>query len=69
MGAGQRSLRHGWRRSSFCGNELECVEVSVKDSQVLARDSKDPHGAVLVFPAATWKDFLQALGAGRLDGS
>lgn len=63
MGAGQGSL---WHRSSFCGNELECVEVSIKRTHVLARDSKDPLGPVLVFPAAAWRDFLTALTAGAL---
>jgi hypothetical protein len=64
--AGQRSL---WRRSSFCGNELECVEVSIKNNHVLTRDSKDPQGSVLVFPTAAWSDFLRALSGGKLDGS
>jgi hypothetical protein len=58
-----------WRKSSFSGNEYECVEVVLGQGQVLARDSKDRTGPVLAFPAVAWSEFLTALVDGELDGS
>lgn len=61
--------RDAWHKSSFSGNEYECVEVALRQGQVLARDSKDRTGPVLAFPAAAWSEFLTALTAGELDAS
>ncbi|MFJ9609777.1 DUF397 domain-containing protein [Kitasatospora sp. NPDC101176] len=33
---------------------------------VPVRDSKDPHGPVLTFPAASWRAFVAAVRAGHL---
>ncbi|WP_306458911.1 MULTISPECIES: DUF397 domain-containing protein [unclassified Streptomyces] len=33
---------------------------------VPVRDSKDPHGPVLVFPASSWDAFIDAVRTGRL---
>ncbi|MGW3230460.1 DUF397 domain-containing protein [Kitasatospora sp. NPDC001095] len=32
---------------------------------VPVRDSKDPHGPALVFPAASWDSFIVAIQAGE----
>ncbi|MFJ2562228.1 DUF397 domain-containing protein [Streptomyces sp. NPDC088770] len=54
-----------WRRSSYSNaNGGECVEVAEDFPGVVpVRDSKDPHGAVLVVPAAAWDAFLGSLKA------
>lgn len=57
-----------WRKSSFSGNEYECVEVALGPTQVRARDSKDPTGFQLVFSAQAWQDFIAAVVGGQLQG-
>lgn len=48
-----------WRKSSFSGSEGgECVEVAACPEAVHVRDSKDPEGPVLTFPAAAWSAFV-----------
>lgn len=48
-----------WRKSTHSnGNGGSCVEIAVVGGSHLARDSKNPDGAVLVFDRATWKRFL-----------
>lgn len=52
-----------WRKSSYSGNNGgECVEVAdgIPDA-VPVRDSKDPQGPVLVFPAAAWTAFIRGV--------
>ncbi|MFE9422912.1 DUF397 domain-containing protein [Kitasatospora sp. NPDC006697] len=58
-----------WRKSSYSGNDAsECVEIA--DSQfphlTPVRDSKDPSGPALVFPAASFTAFLADLKRGTL---
>lgn len=60
-------LRDAWRKSSFCGNETECVEVAVGGERVRARDSKDRAGAMLVFSRSAWTEFITALTCGELE--
>ncbi|QUH00693.1 DUF397 domain-containing protein [Saccharopolyspora erythraea] len=50
-----------WRKSSYSDNGADCVEVAFAESRVAARDSKDPHGPVLVFDRDRWSAFLAAL--------
>ncbi|GAB7180564.1 DUF397 domain-containing protein [Kitasatospora sp. Ki12] len=60
-----------WRKSSYSGdNAGECIEVALGSlpGAVPVRDSKDPHGPVLLFPASAWDSFLHALRAGELPG-
>jgi hypothetical protein len=46
-----------WRRSSRSGGD--CVEVaSIQGVLAMVRDSKDPSGPVLAFPASSWTSFL-----------
>ncbi|MEU0049058.1 DUF397 domain-containing protein [Streptomyces sp. NPDC006309] len=56
-----------WRKSSYSNQDGgACLEVSDDfDTVVPVRDSKVPHGPVLVFPAGGWSTFVAAV---RSDG-
>ncbi|WP_405592565.1 DUF397 domain-containing protein [Streptomyces sp. NBC_01190] len=57
-----------WFRSSYSNNSGgECVEgARLADGTVAVRDSKDPEGPALRFPAAAWSAFTLAFRAGTL---
>jgi hypothetical protein len=56
-----------WAKSSYSGNNGECVEVAVlADGSRALRDSKDPHGPALVFPADAFGAFVGAAISGGL---
>ena len=49
-----------WRKSSRSGdNAGACVEVGTAGAAVAVRDSKDPDGPLLAFPAGTWTEFAE----------
>ncbi|MBD0736575.1 DUF397 domain-containing protein [Streptomyces sp. CBMA29] len=55
-----------WTKSSYSGNNGNCVEVAaLPDGARATRDSKDPHGPALLFPAPEWTAFLAAVIAGE----
>jgi hypothetical protein len=56
-----------WRKSSYSGaSNGDCVEVGVNlPGLTPVRDSKDPQGPALVFPAHAWTAFLADLKSGR----
>lgn len=47
-----------WRKSSYTGDQGNCVEVAWPNQEVAVRDSKQPAGPTLAFPASTWHAFL-----------
>ncbi|GHJ11576.1 hypothetical protein TPA0907_59430 [Micromonospora humidisoli] len=50
-----------WRRSRRSGSNDQCVEVATNLIGVVGvRDSKDPAGPVLTFPAYSWRIFVAA---------
>ncbi|MFD8757004.1 DUF397 domain-containing protein [Kitasatospora sp. NPDC059577] len=54
-----------WQKSSYSAQANDCVEVRQSVlSGTAVRDSKDPHGPALLFPANAWSSFL----AGVKDG-
>ncbi|MEU0088731.1 DUF397 domain-containing protein [Streptomyces sp. NPDC006274] len=57
-----------WRKSSYSNQDGgACVEVSDDfAAAVPVRDSKVPHGPVLVFPAVGWASFVSAVRNGQL---
>ncbi|MFJ9691527.1 DUF397 domain-containing protein [Kitasatospora sp. NPDC101183] len=55
-----------WRKSTFSGQGGDCIEVADGYAGVLpVRDSKDPEGPALVFPAGSWQSFVAAVQAGE----
>jgi hypothetical protein len=57
-----------WRKSSYSDGGGECVETAVlPDRRVAVRDSKQPGGAIQLYTAAEWSDFVQGAKAGEFD--
>ncbi|MER7580881.1 DUF397 domain-containing protein [Kitasatospora sp. NPDC097691] len=57
-----------WFKSSYSSNGGDCVEVAgnlVASDTVPVRDSKDPAGPALVFPAESWHSFVSAVRTGE----
>ncbi|GAA3670943.1 DUF397 domain-containing protein [Streptomyces iranensis] len=54
-----------WRKSSYSnGDGGECVEVADNlPGLVPVRDSKNPDGPAILFPAGSWATFIAALKA------
>ncbi len=57
--------RAQWRKSSYSGNNGNCVEVATDLPDLVAvRDSKDSDGSRLLISAAAWQAFVRSLKAG-----
>ncbi|MFF7989761.1 DUF397 domain-containing protein [Kitasatospora xanthocidica] len=55
-----------WHKSSYSAQQGQCVEVALGGlGQVPVRDSKDPHGPALAFPADAWQSFVTAVRSGE----
>ncbi|MFE6500940.1 DUF397 domain-containing protein [Kitasatospora sp. NPDC057738] len=55
-----------WFKSSYSGNGGQCVEVAPGFPGLApVRDSKDPDGSALVFPAEAWMSFVTAVRSGE----
>ncbi len=53
--------RAEWRKSSYSGQDGNCVEVARNlPGLVAVRDSKEPDGAKLVISQAAWRVFIRA---------
>ncbi|MET9534229.1 DUF397 domain-containing protein [Streptomyces sp. NPDC006649] len=56
-----------WRKSSYSGgSQGECLEVADGYADIPVRDSKNPHGPTLVFPAYEWACFIDGVKGGQL---
>ena len=58
---GQCAEVAAWRKSTASANNGACAEVSQDGTILLVRDSQDPDGPVLAFPAGAWTGFLARL--------
>jgi hypothetical protein len=58
-----------WRKSSYSGSGGgNCVEVAQLPTPAVAvRDSKNPDGPRLVFPASEWQAFVAGVKVGEFD--
>jgi|HubBroStandDraft_6_1064221.scaffolds.fasta_scaffold141133_3 hypothetical protein len=54
-----------WRKSSYSGQGANCVEVAQLRDATAVRDSKNPDGPVLTFPADAWGAFVAGVKSGR----
>lgn len=58
-----------WFKSSYSDNGGACVEVAANlaatHGVVPVRDSKNPHGPALVFPAEAFSSFVAAVAQGE----
>ncbi|MBC9727561.1 DUF397 domain-containing protein [Streptomyces sp. TRM68367] len=53
-----------WTKSSYSGGNGACVEVKSPSVAALdVRDSKDPEGPTLAFPAEAWNAFVASVRA------
>jgi hypothetical protein len=52
-----------WRKSTRSGNGGACVEIAGTGPAVAVRDSKNPSGPHLDFPAPEWQRFVTTLQA------
>ncbi|MEU7642390.1 DUF397 domain-containing protein [Streptomyces sp. NPDC039016] len=60
------SNAHWYKSSHSDHNGGSCLEVSNSlPGLIPVRDSKDPHGPALVFPAGGWSAFVDAVKDGR----
>ncbi|MBH5337544.1 DUF397 domain-containing protein [Streptomyces pactum] len=71
MSAAPDLAKDVWRKSTYSGgNGGQCVEVARNlasaSGLVPVRDSKDPEGPMLVFPAASWQAFIDWAKAQRV---
>ena len=50
-----------WRKALRSIGNGECVEVGSANEQVAVRDSKDPDGIWLAYPAHSWRAFVSKI--------
>jgi Domain of unknown function (DUF397) len=56
-----------WFKSTYSGSGGQCVEVSYSlPGTIPVRDSKDPEGPALAFPADAWLSFVSAVRSGEI---
>lgn len=48
-----------WIKSSYSANNGDCVELAMLPGRLAARDSKNPAGPVLSFPATSFSYLLR----------
>ena len=57
-----------WRKSQRSNSQGACVELARLDSTTVAmRNSRDPKGTALIYPAASVRAMVGALRAGAFD--
>jgi hypothetical protein len=56
-------MKGKWRKSSYSGDQGNCLEAADHDSRVLIRDTKDRTGPTLRFTPDTWRRFAKQVKA------
>ncbi|MFJ6139533.1 DUF397 domain-containing protein [Kitasatospora sp. NPDC092286] len=57
-----------WKKSSYSGSGGQCIETADNYPGIMpVRDSKDPSGPALLFPASSWQSFITAVRTGEFD--
>lgn len=56
-----------WRKAMRSVNAGACAEVASAAGVVVVRDSQDPLGLLIQYPAGSWRTFLSGARAGRFD--
>jgi Domain of unknown function (DUF397) len=63
-----RSTVHWTKSSASGGTGGACVETtSIKEDEILVRNSRDPEGPILAFTKAEWVAFIIGAKAGEFD--
>lgn len=66
----QDSTPVAWRKSTYSNGQGDCVEIGTGNLDIVpVRDSKDPEGPTLAFPAAAFASFVAAIKAGQFTTS
>lgn len=60
-------IRVSFRKSSRSGDNGACVEVGDLGTTRAVRDSKNPTGPTLMFPATAWAAFTAGVRTGEFD--
>jgi Domain of unknown function (DUF397) len=60
------AFRLAWRKTSFCASG-ECIEVAQRDDLIILRDSTQPDGRMLRYPAEQWRSFICTVKASEFD--
>ncbi|MBP5867643.1 DUF397 domain-containing protein [Streptomyces sp. LBUM 1485] len=56
-----------WVKSSYSGDNSNCVEVAALQRGHAVRDSKNPNGPMLAFTAEEWGAFISGAKSGEFD--
>jgi len=52
-----------WRKSRRSANNGACVEVAPTNGRIAVRDSMNPIGGRLLYPALSWRNFTRSIKA------
>jgi hypothetical protein len=63
---GHDHSRPAWRKSTYSGQNGNCIEVADHGRAIAIRDSKNPHAQHLAFPAPAWRTFTRRVQAADL---
>jgi hypothetical protein len=56
-----------WRKARRSMGNGDCVEVAPANGKIFVRDSKNPSGPALEYPAKAWWNFIAEARLGNLD--
>ncbi len=54
-------MKSNWRKSSYSGDQGDCLEAASNGSRVQVRDTKDRTGPTLRFTPDAWRRFAKQL--------